>query len=422
MLLLCLLLAAVMFLAAFEEGLDFLFSGLFLVIPIVFLPYGAWEAARDRERHLTSLLSVSPLTQKERLAAQLGSLSSLLLVYLLVTLPFTYLVTRPAAQHAFRNVLPFFAWGLVIGLCAASLGLLIGHLSGARSRLALSGGFLVALGWLIAGLNTSSLWEVGGVGQRLGHLVPLAWGMHAKLTNAAMFDTSWPLLLARAVLFLLAVLGFLAVVACLLQDLDAWGVQTRFTRSRVLAWGLIPLLLSGAVIGWSYTPPATNPLEDAHTETSQDNLWIQAETFLEEGARDGQGTLQVSIAGEPNRTVSLSSLSLESDSARISPTEPLPTQLTLDTVVRDMEGVVGDRGEDIGVNHAQIPLEVDALHMQHWIDIKIGLTVDGHPVEFVDVEYRDYRFASRSSAAALAIPILAGFFGSRLLPGRWNAW
>lgn len=405
------------------DGLETALDLPYLFAPLLACPVVAGWVLRARETGREEVLATTPITRGQTLLAR--TLAALLLTPLMVaaTLPILYAASVAAAPGAFLDLLVYPAWAVSIGTAAATVGLLLGHLTPGRPRLGLALAFFTTFVWLVFGMGLG-----GTPNPPLGvavvrRLSPLSHAVHAS--NIGPLASPVELLMVPLAYAAVA-LALLAPVSLGLQHASGWARP--FTARPVpVAAAIAVLALAGAGVA-SWTAPEGEVMHlTSRLEQQTEDLWFEVNPRpLPPGETWRQGTpfpIQLTVIGPPNGTVTLEDLRLTSDRAAFHGPAGLPETMVLDDVGPDHRRAWNATGGPAGSNQSTFVLETAPREVFTYAEVDLVVVLAGQDHRFeVFIRALDWHVDEGSLWAGLVatgLPLLAA---TRWLPRRWNLW
>lgn len=416
---------------------EYYLDAAYVFLPLVFAPYAARLATRDRERGYHTIATVNPLTRAEETLSRVAFLGIMVIITLGLTAPITIAIAPPGA-HAFeQRALLLLAWGFLVAITSVIAGLVIGSVAIDRGALAVG----IAAGWsflqLFIAENMRNLLGLGipSWGASILHADPALWSLEATSPEYEYMSTFHVPPILGAFLTLCV---FLVMFAFVLRLQDRQGWRPLNSRRGVEAAGfafLLVLLMGGVVaaapaLSTSSTAPI-NYFVGHYASYHDGNITLtwtnQAGQLLFTRNRDApltvnllEGERAVGVLvfqGKPNSTVRLANLSLESYTMDPGPVPPLNDTLQLNSD---------------GVGILRLPVRPVPVIISNGPVAPIAFKLDVDGQRSVVAGYFDY--ASENSvdlafvphwpivATAGLLPAIA--FGplAILLPRRLNRW
>ena len=411
----------------------------YLWMPLLFAPWGARLASRDRERGLAPVLATSPLTHAEEAVARILFMGAFVLATLALTGPITLLAPPMSGDLFAARAARFFAWGLYVGFSSSIAGLIIGAIFSRSPPVVMALGTLSVLGQYIVGAITPILVRMNlpGTGAVFAafHVVPLLWALEGmEMVEGYKVDQTG-ILVGATISFLFELLLLVAVMA--MQDRSGWSRPRDANAKRGIAATIAGAAICGIVL-MVLTPTAV-PVEETFAPYFSKDPVEAGEyriefSFLNEQGQDASSrfddeayhyvallkgeaaTLSITIRGVPNAAVATDSLRLSSRWGSISPTEPVPAAVQLNGT-----GV----GELRLRTHAELAI-IKAAFFPVDIELKVdGAPVTGHTAFLYGPVEKNVIWPPPHPAGTVAWSLIAGLVASPtavLLHRRGNQW
>lgn len=257
-----------------EDATDLYLSLVYLHLPLLFTPLGAYRGARCRERGLAAVATTTPSSLSSTLLGKLLALGALLLVGLAVSVPTSALLVAPETSQIASILGPMLAWGTLLGAVAIVVGLLVGYARAKSPRSAVTLAFVVFLGWLVLGLQRKALlaWADSAMEtqllQAVLHASPLVWALEASGEGTLGLAASHQM----AGLVVLGGSGLLALVSVVvgLQHADGWLPLPEAHPVALVLVAVAVLAVVGALATWDYPPPDVPGLQVGQGEVGAD--------------------------------------------------------------------------------------------------------------------------------------------------------
>lgn len=399
----------------------------YLFAPTLLVPIAAHRVLEDPASGMTAVHATTPMTRGESLAAKALAVGLLTPLAVLVSLPVLYASLVSTAPGALLDLWAHPAWALSIGTTAASVGLLIGHLTPDSPRLGVGLAFGIVLVWMLFGLGLGKtpnppLWLAV-----LRRLSPVSYAIQAVGDG--------PLLVGPALLGVLPLtlaawaLALLVPVSLGLQHAGGWHTPLR-GQPRALAAAVLLLVLGAtALVPWQ-VPETTPPEHKASVEDyhGHGDLWLTArlDPFDLPDPPWTQGVqrhTRLTLVGEPNATVQLEQVVPESQKIRFESANNLPRRVDLDRIVEDHERRVDETGGPVGTAQLNLTFRAYPRQLFNHAPTELTVAIDGQAKHYQLAYQSRYWKVDRGpvlvATVLTAIPLAAA---TRWLPGRWNGW
>jgi ABC-type transport system involved in multi-copper enzyme maturation permease subunit len=390
----------------------------FAFTPLVFVPFAANLAARDRATGLAKVQATMPTAPAATIAAKLATALAVLAAYLAACVLVGTGLLWPLLAAPWTHFGTSLAWGGLVGVWAIVVGLLLGTVITGPPRTAVATGFLVAVFAALLGGNAENLLTLapagfaGSVVEFVLDLSPLTW---YQLTDSSAFVPAWPS--TGTVLAILAP-TILAGIALFVLTTGLVGPTGWRARPSGAALGATVALVLGAALvpALAADPPDHSEMKKAGERTVGDlEVAISAEDQPDPAAKRG-GTLHrlVAVYGPANRTVDVAIEDVGGPNIEITSIQPQSATLTLE----ELERTPG-RGSDF----FEVAFTYELLGPDASPVMTFELKVDGEPVTISDsASFFDYNVsmpgASIASLLSAGLPVIAGTIFAR----RWDAW
>lgn len=251
-------------------------------LPLGLAPVCAYRAARERERGLEAILATTPSRPGLMLAGRLAAWISVLAVALLVNASIHFLLVDLSLAPSLDRLLPFLAWGSVLGLSSIAAGLLVGTLWGETEHQALTAALVLVATWVVLATKRAAILSLAGSETQarilLGivHASPLTWALGAQAGTLALVEQHWRLL---GGLGLLALVGLLALAVVVVARGHGRGGDRSWTRGLPAVALAGTLLAAVALLG---TVESTTPVPAAEAPDAATDEHLEGDRTLAE--------------------------------------------------------------------------------------------------------------------------------------------
>lgn len=245
-------------------------------LPLGLAPVCAYRAARERERGLEAILATTPSRPGLMLAGRLAAWATALAVALLVTASIHLLLVDLSLATSFDRILPFLAWGSVLGLSSIVAGLLVGTLWGETEHQALTAALVLVATWVVLATKRAAILSLAGSETQarvlLGivHASPLTWALEAQAgAPLALVEQHWRLLGGLGLLVLVGLLALAVVVVARRHGRGGERWWARGLPGVALAVALLGALALLGTIESTMPPPGPDTAASAAADPLQ---------------------------------------------------------------------------------------------------------------------------------------------------------
>lgn len=264
---------AIALFAVLEAGPGVYAPLVYFGLPLGLTPVCAYRVAQERERGLEAVLATTPSRPGLLLVGRLAAWATVLAVALLATASIVPLLVGPSLATSLDPILPFLAWGSVLGVSSIVAGLLVGHLWGDTEQQALAAALALAASWIVLATKRAAILSLAGSETQarvlLGivHASPLTWALEAEAGAPwALVEQHWRLL---GGLGLLALVGLFALAVVVVARGHGRGGERWWARGFPAVALAVALLGTLALLGTVESTTPAPVAEAPHSATDE---------------------------------------------------------------------------------------------------------------------------------------------------------